>query len=397
MIEMGMFPIIRDRATSGFPLAGGFVLLVAALIIGWSLGPLPDGADGANAANMALTSVFFLGPVAAGVATAQASKDGRANVSELVRATPRGQFGSGCVLVVAVMIWAVLAYLGILVAGLQRGSTGIFRWSDLSLVAAALSLILLCTTVGTAVGYRWSSTKSALMVAVLSFALLYGGGYIELWSARWATVYPGTAFPIFLQPNVGLNSGKALIAAGLSVLLAATLMARWRVRAVGVGFLGLVAGLAIVSTSPNWPAVQARTDDPTCRSLNSYTVCTWPQQAERIPAAIDALQQVDMLVGDVYTLPSTYRQIGAGTPDAEDVHIGSLPQEDGQEVRERTMADLAVRSLPAGSCPDPEAEAARNDLSAWLQAVAQNMAPLGGEVPRATVAGWVASVQRCES
>lgn len=65
---------------------------------------------------------------------------------------------------------------------------------------------------------------------------------------------------------------------------------------------------------------------PVCETSSGYSVCAWPQQSDRIPAVLAALQSLDGLAGDVYPLPASYRQIGAGVPEAGDVRLGSLPR-----------------------------------------------------------------------
>lgn len=390
-----MFTVLRERASTGIPLGGGVVLLVAALVVTWSLGPLPDGADAANAANVALTSVLFLGPLTAGVAAAQAGRDLRGQLHDLARSTRRGVLGSGLVVVGASSGWAVLAYAGILLAAFLRGENGMVRWSDLSLVLAALSLILLCAVGGAEVGSRWNSTRSALVVAVLTFAVLYGGGYLEIWSARWATVYPGTAYPLYLEPNVGLNVGKSMLALSLCLVLASAAVRSGRRLWQGAGLVGLFAGIALIVTAPDWPAVESHTDQPVCQTSSGFTICAWPQHSDRIPGISAALQRLDRLVGDVYTLPSTYRQIGAGQAESGEGRLGSLGVPGRSETEERVLADLAVRSLPSGDCPDEAAEAARDRLSAWLQSTTQGLTPVGGEVAREDVARWAEQVQRC--
>lgn len=389
-----MLTVLRERAATGLTLGGGVVLLVAALIITVSLGPLPDGADAANAANHALTSVLFLGPLTAGVSAAQAGRDQRGQMHALARSTRRGVLGSGIVVAGAISAWAVLAYCGILGAAYLRGSNGVLRWSDLSLVALALSLIVLCAAVGVVVGSRFESTRAALVVTVLTFAGLYGGAYLEIWSARWATVYPGTAFPIHLQPNASLNIGKAAVALSICLVLASAGIRQGRRWWQGVALLGLATGAALVLTAPDWPAIESQTEDPACIS-SRYTVCAWPQQADRIPGTLAALRRLDDLVGHVYPLPANYRQAGAGAHEPGDVRLGSLAIIGRSETEERVMAELAVRSLPLGACPDAASEEARDRLSAWLQYKTQGMTPAGSKVSQEEVAGWVELVQRC--
>lgn len=390
-----MLTVLRERAATGFLLGGGIVLLIAALIITFSLGPLPDGADVANAANHALTSVLFLGPLTAGVSAAQAGRDQRGQMHALARSTRRGVLGSGVVVAGAISGWAVLAYCGILVAAYLRGSNGLLRWSDLSLVALALSLIVLCAVVGVVVGSRFESTRSALIVAVLTFAGLYGGAYVEIWSARWATVYPGTAFPIHLQPNASLNFGKTAVALSICLVLASAGIQQGRRWWRGAALLGVATGVTLMLTAPDWPAVDSHTKDPVCSVSSRYTVCAWPQQADRIPGTLAVLGRLDDLVGHIYPLPTNYRQSGAGTHEPGDVRLGSLAILGRTETEERVMADLAVRSLPSGACPDAVSKEARDRLSAWLQYTTQGMSPAGSRVSQEKVAGWVEQVQRC--
>lgn len=391
-----MLTVLRERAATGLTLGGGVVLLAAALIITLSLGPLPDGADAANAANHGLTSLLFLGPLTTGVAAAQAGRDQRGHMHALARSTRRGVLGSGIVLAGAISAWAVLAYSGIFIAAYLRGSNGLLRWSDVSLVALALSLIVLCATIGVVLGSRYESTRAPLVVTVLTFAVLYGGAYLEIWSARWATVYPGTAFPIHLQPNVGLNIGKAAVALSICLILAATGIQHGRRWWQSGALLGLVAGVALMLTAPDWPAVESHTDDPVCSASTRYSVCAWPQQADRIPGTLAALGRLDDMVGHVYPLPTNYRQAGAGADEPGDVRLGSLAIIGRTESEERVMADLAVRSLPPGTCPDAASEQARDSLSEWLQYTTQGMIPAGSDARQEEVAGWVEQVLQCQ-
>lgn len=393
-----MLSVLRERASSGLVLGGGLVVLLAALVIGWSLGPLPDGADGANAANMGLTSVMFLGPLTAGVTAAQVARDERGGVLAVARAARRGELGSWLLLITAASGWTVLAYLGLVLAAFFRGASGTMRPPDLALVLPALSLIVLCGAVGVVAGSRHASMRTALGVAAGTFVVLYAGGYLEIWSARWATVYPGTAFPVYLQPNTGLNVGKSLIALALTGALLATasrraVLKRWSWAA---SLAGVLLGVVLIVQSPDWPTVPGRTEHPVCDSAGGFTLCAWPEQADRLPAMLHTLAQLEGQVGDVYPLPRDYRQIGAGEPQPGEVLLGNLSDPGRTETVERVMADLAVRSLPAGDCPSAADAAARDLLSAWLQSTTQGMTPIGSEVPPQEVRSWVVRVQRCQ-
>lgn len=391
-----MLTVLRDRATSGVLLGGGAVVLLASMVIGWSMGPLPDGADGSNAANMGLTSILFLGPLTAGVAAAQAGRDARGGLHAVASASARGAWGGWIVLVVAASLWTGLAYLGIVLAAFFRGTSGTVRAADLTVVGAALSLVVLCAALGAAWGSRWTGARGALGVTLLAFGVLYGGGYLEIWSARWATAYPGTAFPIHLRPNVGLNLGKCILAlSGAAVLLAPAARPRPRTWWRRAGAVGMVAGVALVALSPDWPAVEASTTSPTCQSASGFTVCAWPQQADRLPGTLAALEQLDRLVGDSYPVPAAYRQIGAGQRKTGEVPLGTLAEPGRTETIERVMAELAVRSLPSGDCDTAEAAAARNRLSGWLQSTTQGLAPVGGPVTTDDVRDWVRLVRGC--
>ena len=226
------------------------------------------------------------------------------------------------------------------------------------------------------------------------FAVFYGGGYLEAWSARLTTVYPGTAYPIFLQPNALMNTGKAIITTAIAVA-ALTMISRPRPAALAGSVAAAAVGTLFVVSAPDWPAVPASTTNAVCKDDRGFTVCAWPQHADRTGIAIDALVALEAKVGRVYPIPTVWRESGAGVPAEDDVVIGSLPDPAAATTPGQLASDLVDYTLPTGTCPDATAYDARFQLSRWLYQSTSQIAS-GPTVPDADVASWVTEVARCQ-
>lgn len=394
-----MGTVVMNRATSGWSLGVGAVLLLSAVVLGVSLGSLPDGADGANAANYALSTVMFLGPLVAGLTGTLTGQDARDKQHELASSTARGRFGGVLVNVLSGVLWGGAAHLGVLVAALTRGTNFVMRPADASLVVAAWALLLACSVAGAWIGVWRSSPHAGLWAAGICFVLVYGGGYLEEWTARAATVYPGTAFPIFMEPNAPMILGKSLLVSTVAVLgLAAFTRPRRGRRAVSalVAIAAVSAGVVMIRGGPDLPAVPTATHDPVCSQQDSFTVCAWPQHAGRSAQALEALGVLQSTIGHVYPLPKTYREDGAGPAAPGDVLMGSLPDPDHPGGTGELGARLALLTIPQGPCPDGAATQAKFDLTQWLyQATSSFSEP--PSTSDAEVRRLVEESQRCDA
>lgn len=383
-----------SRALRGWSLGIGLLLLAAAVVLSLSLGRLPDGAGFANAANYALTTVMFLGPLTAGLTATLAGQDGRDGQHDLARSTPRGRFGSVLIVTLAGLLWGLTAHAAMLAGVLTRSDTWVLRPADGSLLLAAWSFLLLAAVIGACLGARIRSPRAGLAAAAGVFAVFYGGGYLEAWSARLTTVYPGTAYPIFMQPNALMNTGKAIITTAIAVAVL-TMISRPRPAALAVSVAAAAVGISLVLSAPNWPAVPAGTTNAVCKDDREFTVCAWPQHADRAGLAIDALVALEAKVGRVYPVPTVWRESGTGVPAEDDVVIGSLPDPSAATTPGQLASDLAEYTLPTGACPDATASDARSHLSRWLYQSTNQFAS-DPTVPDSDVSSWVKEVARCQ-
>lgn len=390
-----MLSVVVPRAVRGWSLGVGLIMLAAALVLGVSLVRLPDGADGSNAANHALTAVMFLGPLTAGLSATVAGQDARDGQHDLARSTPRGRLGAVLAVALGALLWGAAAHAAMLLTVWSRSTNWIVRPADASLVLAAWSLLLVCAVAGGCVGAWMRSPRAGLWAAAVMFATLYGGGYLEVWSARLTTVYPGTAYPIFLQPNAAMISGKAIITTATAATVLSVMVRRRRWAIVAGSVCAAALGTVLVLNAPDWPAVPISTDEAVCDQDRGFTVCAWPQHADRTGQVIDGLLTLQAQVGHVYPLPTVYRENGAGDPASDDVMIGSLPDPGRPLAPGQAASNLAGHTLPKGPCPDEMASKARDQLSQWLYQSTSQFAP-APTASASAVASWVQEVARCQ-
>jgi hypothetical protein len=322
-------------ATSGALALFGTLMCMAALALAVLL-KAPDMLPGwADPLNLALTSALIFAPVSGGIAAVHAGNLNRSRMLDLAATCPNGQWRALVRAGVGVFSWAVLALaiftIVVLVGADLQGPVSAAMWL---LPTQALMLIGAAATLGTAVGARLTWYLTGPVTTLVLYGVLFR---LDVSGARLSPVYTDIYYQVRFEPNVRLLLAVHLALAAVMVFVAALALRTTRTLTKAVGVLGAVAcaGLCVAQLGAAAPGdTQLREGGSgTCSTRSHTRLCVWPENSERLDAALGALVEVTEAARPVMPVVENYEEPGLRGGDAahlyvmpgfgEDVYLGA--------------------------------------------------------------------------
>lgn len=161
-------------ATTGVPLITGISITSVAVLVGASASSRVLLAGLADPLNFALSACGYLGPAVAASAAAHLGWQARSGVAAIAETAPHGRWRTWTLAATSSLLWAVFAYLALLtVVLLTVDLNGPRSWGMAVLAVQGLVLVIGCTLIGAAIGFRFTAPWIPPLVALALFAAIF--------------------------------------------------------------------------------------------------------------------------------------------------------------------------------------------------------------------------------
>jgi hypothetical protein len=367
----GTTGVVAVEMRSGAGLATGLLLIVAALVGGLAMVPPDTGPSWSNAFNLALTGLVFVAPLCA-AAVGWLMQDYRLRgIGALAASSNRGPVGGGLPRVSGALVWALLAYLLMLLLFVARTShRGLPSGAPLLLALLAASFLTACAAIGWVVGTLTVTRVAPPLLAGALFALVSVGSDGDGWPRSLVPVDPYATYRPFLQPHVRLVWAQVGLLAAVTALALSVLAGRRGARKL-TGLTGavLLAGtvFALSRTDPDPTEIRGAPTNPACTSGAPVMVCLRPENADKLPGSERALATAAAALAPYLAVPSRFSEPGIDRRAAVGPGIYVPPPRAGDRLAFQAAALAAI--LPPPCRPRAgRPEMAYGDLLTWAQA-----------------------------
>lgn len=306
--------LLLHEATSGVTLFAGLAVTVVSLTVALLTDTSEVSANLSGPLNLALTASAFLGPVAAGGAAVRTGLLTRQGVLALASTTGRGRPAVLVLTTIALVLWAVLAYLvfvAVVLITIPRG--GPATPAMMVLTAQALAFLVLAVVLGVAAG---SLVPHSLVGPVVAIGIFATVAVLDLATGpfgRLSPIFADVFYRYRFEPNAALVIALVIMMAGAVLVVVALTYRLTRRLAVLTGACGLVVvllGAYTMSQAPSGDVLLRSGSIGQCTTRDGIELCVWPGPGVPVQASISALAHARAVADRIFPVPNRFHEPG---------------------------------------------------------------------------------------